>query len=83
MTVDLRLEKAFTFTGIRVGVFMDVKNLLDRANILGYSTFTGTSQLKFYEKGDPTGEFNRTILPEGTSVYDMPRQVYIGAYVEF
>ena len=83
MTVDLRLEKAFTFTGIKVGVFMDVKNLLDRANILGYSTFTGTSQLKFYEKGDPTGEFNRTILPEGTSVYDMPRQVYIGAYVEF
>ncbi len=83
MAIDARLEKAFSFSGKRVGVFLDVKNLLNRENILGFATFTGTSSLKFYEQGDPTGEFNRIILPEGVSVYDSPRQAYIGAYFEF
>jgi hypothetical protein len=82
-TVDIRLEKAFAFAGKRLGVFMDVKNLLNKQNILAYSTQTGTSTLKFYNTGDPTGDYNRAILPEGTSVYDLPRQVYIGAYFEF
>ena len=81
--VDVRLEKAFVFSGKRIGVFMDVKNLLNKQNILAYSTQTGTSTLKFYNTGDPTGDYNRTILPEGTSVYDLPRQVYVGAYFEF
>jgi hypothetical protein len=81
--IDLRLEKAFVFSGKRIGVFMDVKNLLNKENILGYATATGASTLKFYNTGDPTGEYNRAILPEGTSVYDMPRQVYVGAYFEF
>ena len=81
--VDLRLEKAFSIAGKRIGVFMDVKNLFNKENILAYATATGASQLKFYQTGDPTGEYNRAILEEGTSVYDMPRQVYIGAYFEF
>jgi hypothetical protein len=81
--VDVRLEKAFVLAGKRLGVFMDVKNLLNKQNILAYATATGTSQLKFYNTGDPTGDYNRAILPEGTSVYDLPRQVYVGAYFEF
>lgn len=82
-SVDIRLEKGFLFAGKRLGVFMDVKNLMNKQNILAYATATGASQLKFYNTGDPTGEYSRAILPEGTSVYDMPRQVYIGAYFEF
>jgi len=82
-TVDVRLEKGFMFTGKRVAVFMDVKNLFNKQNILAFATSTGTSQLKFYNTGDPTGDYSRTILPEGTSVYDLPRQVYVGAYFEF
>jgi hypothetical protein len=81
--VDVRLEKAFVFSGKRIGVFMDVKNVFNKENILAYATYTGASQLKFYTTGDPTGEYNRAILEEGTSVYDMPRQVYVGAYFEF
>ena len=81
--VDIRVEKAFVFAGKRLGVFMDIKNLFNKENILAYATATGASQLKFHTTGDPTGEYNRAILEEGTSVYDMPRQVYIGAYFEF
>ncbi|MBM4159996.1 MAG: TonB-dependent receptor [Ignavibacteria bacterium] len=81
--LDVRLEKAFVFSGKRIGVFMDVKNVFNKQNILAYATFTGVSQLKFHNTGDPTGEYSRAILEEGTSVYDMPRQVYVGAYFEF
>jgi hypothetical protein len=82
-SVDVRLEKGFVLAGKRIGVFMDVKNLFNKQNILAYATGTGTSQLKFYNTGDPTGDYNRSVTPEGTSVYDMPRQVYLGAYFEF
>ncbi len=81
--VDIRVEKAFVFSGKRLGVFMDIKNLFNKENILAYATATGASQLKFHTTGDPTGEYNRAILEEGTSVYDMPRQVYVGLYFEF
>jgi outer membrane receptor protein involved in Fe transport len=82
-SVDVRVEKGFVLAGKRLGVFMDVKNLFNKGNILAYATYTGASSLKFYTTGDPTGEYNRAILPEGTSVYDTPRQVYLGAYFEF
>lgn len=82
-SVDVRLEKAFVFGSKRLGIFMDVKNLFNKQNILGYATGTGTSQLKFYNTGDPTGDYSRAILEDATSVYDLPRQVYIGAYFEF
>jgi hypothetical protein len=82
-SVDVRVEKSLVFAGKRLGVFMDIKNLFNKQNILAYATGTGTSQLMFYQQGDPTGEYQRAILPEGTSVYDLPRQVYIGAYFEF
>jgi hypothetical protein len=81
--VDVRLEKAFVFAGKRLGIFMDVKNLFNKENILGYVTSTGTSQLKFFNTGNPTGDYGRAILEDGTSVYDLPRQVYLGAYFEF
>jgi hypothetical protein len=82
-TVDIRLEKLFRVGDYRIGAFVDIKNMFNKGNILAYATYTGTSQLKFHNQGDPTGDYNRAILPEGTSVYDLPRQVYIGAYFEF
>jgi len=82
-SVDVRLEKGFVVASKRIAVFMDVKNLFNKQNILGYATATGTSQLKFYNTGDPTGDYSRAILPDGTSVYGPPRQVYLGANVEF
>ncbi|MGA9363599.1 MAG: TonB-dependent receptor [Bacteroidota bacterium] len=81
--LDLRLEKAFSFSGRRIAAFLDVKNVFNKKNILGYATGTGTSQILFYKTGDPTGDYHRSILEEGTSVYDLPRQVYLGFYFEF
>jgi len=81
--VDVRIEKAVKLGGKRIGLFMDIKNLFNKENILAYATATGASQLLFHQAGNPTGEYNRSVLEEGTSVYDLPRQVYIGAYLEF
>ncbi|MBI4417316.1 MAG: TonB-dependent receptor [Ignavibacteriales bacterium] len=85
--VNLRLEKGFTFSGLRAAVFIDVKNVFDWENILGYDrTTTGTSKWETSlaaGEPDPTGDRKRSVGPDGTLFYDIPREFYFGVRVEF
>lgn len=85
--VNVRLEKGFTFAGVRAAVFVDIKNIFDWENILGYDrTTTGTSLWETSLAAgspDPTGDRKRPVGPDGTLFYDIPREFYFGARVEF
>lgn len=85
--VDVRLEKGFTFSGLRAAVFIDIKNLFDAENILGYDrTTTGISLWETSLAAgtpDPTGTQKRPVGPDGSLFYGIPREIYFGARVEF
>jgi len=82
--VDLRLEKAFTFGGkYRVAVYADVKNLLDKKNIIAYDQSTN-GKLLWEQTENPCGTFNRAISPTDNSYfYDIPREFYFGLTIDF
>lgn len=85
--VNLRLEKGFTISGLRAAVFVDVKNVFDAENILGYDrTTTGSSLWETSLAAgtpDPTGDKKRPVGPDGSLFYDIPREMYFGVRVEF
>jgi hypothetical protein len=85
--VNMRLEKGFSISGVRAAVFVDVKNLFNAENILGYDrTTTGTSLWETSLASgtpDPTGDRKRAVGPDGTLFYDIPREVYFGVRLEF
>jgi hypothetical protein len=85
--VDVRLEKGFTFSGLRAAVFIDIKNLFNWENILGYDrTTTGISLWETSLAAgtpDPTGSQKRAVGPDGSLFYGIPREFYFGARVEF
>jgi len=85
--VDVRLEKGFTISGLRAAVFVDIKNLFDWENILGYDrTTTGVSLWETSLAAgtpDPTGSQKRPVGPDGSLFYGIPREIYFGARVEF
>jgi hypothetical protein len=85
--VDIRLEKGFTISGLRAAVFVDVKNVFDWENILGYDrTTTGISLWETSLAAgtpDPTGSQKRPVGPDGSLFYGIPREIYFGARVEF
>ncbi|MEP0821764.1 MAG: hypothetical protein HRF44_02855, partial [Ignavibacterium sp.] len=64
-----------------------IKNIFDWENILGYDrTTTGTSLWETSLAAgspDPTGDRKRPVGPDGTLFYDIPREFYFGARVEF
>lgn len=85
--VDVRLEKGFTFSGLRAAVFIDIKNVFDAENILGYDrTTTGISLWETSLAAgtpDPTGSQKRPVGPDGSLFYGTPREMYFGVRVEF
>ncbi len=85
--VNVRLEKLFTIANVRLGVFIDVKNIFNAENILGYDrTTTGIALWEQSVKTgspDPTGSLKRPVGPDGTTFYDIPREIYFGARLEF
>lgn len=82
--IDLRLEKAFKFSGIQIAVFAEVRNLANSENILTYFASPDGKGQELWEKGgDPTGPDKRSTTVDGSPIYDIARQVYIGASVEF
>jgi hypothetical protein len=81
--VDLRLEKAFRLSAKhRVAVFLDVKNLFDAENIIGYDNSISGGTL-FELKGDPTGANQRPLSADGSMFYDIPREIYFGITIDF
>ncbi len=82
--VDLRLEKGFSFAGLRLMVFGEVKNVFDSENILTYfASPDGKGQELWEKSGDPTGPDKRSTTTDGSPIFDIARQIYVGASVEF
>ena len=82
--IDLRLEKAFTFGRYRVAAFLDVKNLLESENILTYyASPSGRGQYLWEVQGDPTGPDKKSLTPDGSPIYDIAREIYIGVTFNF
>jgi len=84
--VDIRLELGFNFSGRRLGIYADVKNVFDWENIIAYDR-TQTGQVAWERTGDPTGDpagtSHRPMGYDGSMFYDIPREFFFGAYIEF
>ena len=83
---DIRLEKSFPVSGsVHVDFFVDVLNLFNWTNILGYYDYYLADQTAWELRGDPTGgsPINRPVTFEGTMLYDIPREAYFGARIGF
>jgi hypothetical protein len=91
--VDIRLEKGFTLSNIKLAVYFDMKNLFNAVNILGYdNTLTGAALWEYSNAGmttlndghpDPTGTYKRAISLNGSPFYDIPREYYFGVRIDF
>jgi hypothetical protein len=84
--VDLRIEKAFTLQGIgRIAVYADIINAFNWVNVLAYQRANEKGQIAFEKTGDPTGgpDLLRAVTQDGSTVYDVPREVYFGVNFSF
>ena len=82
--LDLRLEKGFKFGSMRLAVFVEAKNILGSENILTYfKSPDGRGQEIWEKQGDPTSLDKRVTTVDGSPIYDIARQVYLGATFEF
>jgi len=84
--VDLRLEKAFTISGVgRLAAYVDVINAFNTMNIISYYSGATVGQTAWEKNGDPTGgtTYNRPIGQDGSMIYDVPRQVFVGLTYTF
>jgi hypothetical protein len=82
--IDARAEKGFTFGTIRLAAFVEVKNLLDSENVLTYfSSPDGKGQELWEKQGDPAGPDKRATTLDGSPIYDIARQIYLGISVHF
>ncbi len=89
--IDVRIEKAFTVAGVgRLAAYVDLINAFDRENILAYNT-SSVGQQAWERTGDPTGgpTINRPTArdaggkDDGSMVYDVPRQIFVGVRLSF
>ena len=80
--VDLRLEKAFSFGSFRFAAYLDVKNVFDKGNLLAFDYSTTYSDAWETSK-DPTGLQKRPMAGDGTTFYDIPREMYFGITFDF
>ena len=79
--IDLRLEKQFTFTDrFGVNVFMDIRNLTDRNNVIAYNTQAPDAG-RLLQVDENPGE--RLVLIDGSPIYGAGRNVYFGTRVRF
>jgi outer membrane receptor protein involved in Fe transport len=81
--VDLRLEKGFSFSGMRFSVFMDVINLFNWTNVIGYDNTAATGTQLWETTGNPVGALQRAVGLDGTMFYGTPREFYFGARLNF
>ena len=83
MRMDLRFDRGISFGGYKLGVFLEVRNIMDRANILTFDNRNIPSRTKWEEDGDPTGDLNRAFTRESQAIYDIPRIANLGITVDF
>jgi hypothetical protein len=80
---DMRLNRGFKLGGYELGGFFEVRNLLDRENILTFDNRNIPSTTKWEEDEDPTGDLNRAFTAQSQAIYDIPRMANIGITVDF
>jgi hypothetical protein len=81
--VDLRIEKGFSFPGLaHLSIYIDVLNAFNYSNIVAYNA-TNVGQVEWERNGDPTGgpTIKRAVTPDGSLVFDIPREVYFGVNI--
>lgn len=79
--LNLRIEKQFSFSDrFGVNLFLDVKNLTDRDNIVAYNTRAPDGGQRMQVDENP-GE--RLILVDGSPIYGPARNIYFGTRVRF
>jgi len=86
--VDLRLEKGFKVEGLgRFAVYVDLINAFDWMNIAAYqqSSTATVPQIAWETNEDPTGgpTIQRSVTQDGSTVYDVPREIYFGLSYQF
>jgi hypothetical protein len=83
MRTDMRLNRGFQLGGYELGAFFEVRNLMNRENILTYDNRNVPSVTKWEEDGDPTGDLNRAFTAQSQAIYDIPRMANLGITVDF
>jgi hypothetical protein len=83
LRMDLRLNRGFKLGGYELGGFFEVRNLLDRENILTFDNRNIPSVTKWEEDEDPTGDLNRAFTNTSQAIYDIPRMASLGVTVDF
>jgi hypothetical protein len=82
--IDLRIEKSFTlFEKYRVAFYADIKNILNKKNIVAYDNSIETGADRWEKEGNPEGTANRPISLAGSLFYDIPREFYFGVNIDF
>jgi hypothetical protein len=83
MRTDLRIGRGFQLAGQTVGAFLEVRNLLDRENILTYDNRNIPSRTIWEEDQKPDGDLNRAFTTQSQAIYDNPRMASLGFTVDF
>ncbi len=82
LRTDLRLEADFSVAGLRLAPFVEVLNAFNKVNVIAYDNSTA-GQILWEQKGIATGPYGWAVLPDGSSVYDIGREVYFGVSIGF
>jgi outer membrane receptor protein involved in Fe transport len=84
MTVDLRLTRGFNYGDQRIGAFLEVRNLLDRENIVAFNGGSDVASQTLWETDeDPTGTLGRAFNANGLAIYGPARRVNLGFSLDF
>lgn len=82
--IDARIEKGFMVGSTRLSAFVDVKNVFNSDNIVTYfASPDGRGQQLWEKQGDPTGPDKRLTTLDGSPIYDIARQIFLGLSVNF
>jgi hypothetical protein len=80
---DIRLDKGFRFNARRLAAFLEIRNLFNSVNLIGYDRTDTAGQELFERVGDPTGQFGRTSFLDGSNAFDAVREIYAGIDINF
>ena len=82
--VDLRLSKLFNYGGQGINGFFEVRNLLDRDNVIAFNGGgTTEDQILWETDEDPTGVLNRAHNANGLPIYGPARRLNLGFSLDF
>ena len=76
VTLDLYARKAFTLGSVQLGVFVDVRNLLNRRNVVSVYSATGSPDRSGEESTRATIDYQ-----QDPTNYSAPRTIYVGVEI--